>query len=94
MLPTYWPLLLLGTVLIASGVGLSVFGHRVAMVIAVRMQSASAAVRGVFMLSPKAKTIAKTASYLTDMYRVVGVIWTMIGVLLLYVVFYGKPPSR
>jgi hypothetical protein len=91
MLPAYWPLSVAGLLLIACGVGLAALGRRVASTVAKRMQAAPSTLRGLFLLSPKPMAEFVTASYLTVIYRTVGVGWTVMGTFMVYAVIYGKP---
>lgn len=91
MLPAYWPLLVAGVALIILGPLLCARASVVAAWIAPRVHRSPAPAATLFLVRKRPKTQEDTTTYLRDIYRVVGLIWTVMGILLVVVVFVGKP---
>jgi hypothetical protein len=92
MLPAYWPVLVAGIAIAAAGIVLLLRARTIASIVARRVEGASPGLSAVFLIRKRPDSEAGTVRYLSDIYRVVGLLWAALGALLVYVVFFAKPP--
>jgi hypothetical protein len=88
-----WPLIVMGIGFSLGGVVLVIRARSIARVVSGMVHSAPASLAALFLVRSRPDELAETERYLSGIYRVVGIVWIPLGLVILYTAFFGKPAA-